>query len=111
MTRHGKKWSKERLERAHVRDEEASRRKPSEQISILDRRLGSGQGATRERARLAQLIREDLDFPPAKRLELIKNKNKAARQKEQEDETECQTNTSTSLKLSSPKPEKTSKKS
>lgn len=38
------------------RQAERASRTPQEQIAILDRRLGVGQGATRERAKLATLI-------------------------------------------------------
>ena len=38
------------------RQAERAKRTPQEQIAILDRRLGIGQGAVRERAKLVALI-------------------------------------------------------
>lgn len=43
---------KEAQERAEVR----AQRSPQEQLAILDKRLGKGQGAQRERARLQSII-------------------------------------------------------
>lgn len=45
-----------RREDAQERQTERNERTPQEQLAILDRRLGKGVGATKERAKLAELI-------------------------------------------------------
>lgn len=45
-----------RQKEAAVRLEERSKRSPQEQLATLDRTLGVGVGAVRERARLQKLI-------------------------------------------------------
>ena len=45
-----------KAQNAHKRNEEAANRSPREQLRRLDRRLGAGVGAKRERARLKTLI-------------------------------------------------------
>lgn len=48
----------DRKEQAVIRNEERARRSDSEQLSLLDMRLGEGLGAVRERARLHRKIEE-----------------------------------------------------
>ena len=45
-----------RCRKADEREAARAARTPEEQIALLDRRLGVGQGATRERARLLALL-------------------------------------------------------
>lgn len=90
MPVHGRKFRQERIERAQKRDLEAAERKPSQQLALLDKRLGHGQGAARERERLQRLVREGLDFPPARRIELAKNKAKKAKEEACQEESNSQ---------------------
>tara|TARA_Y100001973_G_scaffold103441_1_gene170690 strand:- start:5420 stop:5632 length:213 start_codon:yes stop_codon:yes gene_type:complete len=50
------RWRKKRQEEAEVRKAERAERTDSEQIALLDRRLGEGTGAARERERLLRRI-------------------------------------------------------
>lgn len=47
---------KKRREAAEARDALRAKRTPEEQLALLDRRLGEGVGAARERERLSKLI-------------------------------------------------------
>lgn len=85
MIRNGKQHTANRIARALGRVAEANTRTPTEQLALLDTRLGNGIGAARERARLGTLVAEGLDFPPAQRAELKKNKKKKEK-KEASDE-------------------------
>ena len=49
----GKIARRTRHDEAAGRQEERNLRSPQQQIAVLDRRLGVGQGARKERARLA----------------------------------------------------------
>ena len=53
QTEHGKESKREA---GAERQSERASHTPQEQITILDRRLGAGQGAVRERAKLTALI-------------------------------------------------------
>lgn len=53
--RHGYRLETRRQE-AQERAEVRAQRSPQEQLAVLDKRLGKGQGAARERARLQKLI-------------------------------------------------------
>jgi len=58
---HGKDCHSERRQRAEERQELRVTRSSAQQVRELDRRLGKGLGAKRERARMAKAIaREDL---------------------------------------------------
>ena len=46
----------ERREEAKARQEERNQRTPQQQIQHLDKILGKGKGATKERARLAKMM-------------------------------------------------------
>ncbi len=46
----------DRQESAGVRQEERDKRSPLQQLIVLDKRLGKGQGATKERAKLLALL-------------------------------------------------------
>jgi hypothetical protein len=48
--------TQERRESANLRQEECNKRTPQQQIQHLDKVLGTGQGATKERARLAKMM-------------------------------------------------------
>ena len=56
LTRLGVKYI--RTERAEKRQALQAERSPSEQLALLDRRLGEGVGAVRERARLKASLRK-----------------------------------------------------
>ncbi len=45
-----------RQEEADVRDAERAKRTPQQQVVVLDTRLGKGEGAVKERARLQKEI-------------------------------------------------------
>lgn len=45
-----------RREQAAKRQAERAKRSPAEQLALLDARLGKGQGAKKERARLEKLL-------------------------------------------------------
>ena len=47
-----------RKRKAVLRFEERAKRSPKEQLAFLDRQLGAGVGAVKERARLNALIRK-----------------------------------------------------
>ena len=49
---------KERQSSAKERKQRREKRSPQEQLALLDRRLGKGVGARKERARLKKLIKE-----------------------------------------------------
>jgi hypothetical protein len=51
-----KRSRQERREEALTRQEERNQRTPKQQIQHLDKILGKGQGATKERARLAKMM-------------------------------------------------------
>ena len=46
----------DRQESAEARQEERDKRSPLQQLIVLDKRLGKGQGATKERAKLLALL-------------------------------------------------------
>lgn len=46
----------DRQESAGVRQEKRDKRSPLQQLIVLDKRLGKGQGATKERAKLLALL-------------------------------------------------------
>ena len=46
----------QRIERAEVRQGERSKRSPEQQLQLLDKRLGKGVGASKERAKLLAQI-------------------------------------------------------
>jgi topoisomerase IA-like protein len=64
---------KERRDKAEFRTNERAQRSPQDQLSLLDQRLGKGEGARKERARLhaeiennnkkAKKPKEDADAP------------------------------------------------
>ena len=51
-----KRSRQERREEAVIRQEERANRSPDQQIQHLDKILGKGQGATKERKRLAKMM-------------------------------------------------------
>jgi len=53
-----KRSRQQRREEALSRQEERANRSPAQQIQHLDKILGKGQGATKERARLAKMMEE-----------------------------------------------------
>lgn len=59
MTRSRKKGKEWRVDRAQERAEKATKRTPQEQLKRLDEMLGEGQGAVKERAKLARQIAEE----------------------------------------------------
>tara|TARA_Y100000310_G_scaffold6623_1_gene7433 strand:- start:11 stop:184 length:174 start_codon:yes stop_codon:yes gene_type:complete len=56
MEKYGKVY---RQEKASQRKEERKNRTPEEQLRLLDERLGKGIGASKERKRLTQILKED----------------------------------------------------
>jgi len=58
MARSNVKGRSERQERARERQTVANKRTPEEQLRRLDKMFGEGQGATKERAKLAKRIAE-----------------------------------------------------
>jgi len=56
MPRNSKARREERRQGAEERAGERGKRTPQEQLAELDRRLGKGAGAAKERAHLAKLI-------------------------------------------------------
>jgi len=55
-TRKGAAVRQERREKARARQRQRDELTPTQQLAVLDDRLGVGQGAERERARLQALI-------------------------------------------------------
>ena len=55
MSKRGKRW-KLRHKQALDRQEKRDKRTPQQQIDFLDKKLGPGKGATKERARLLDQI-------------------------------------------------------
>ena len=53
----GRKRKAKLREEASVRAEERAERSPKHQLTLLDKRLGKGKGARKERARLLKLIK------------------------------------------------------
>jgi hypothetical protein len=54
----GPEAKREKRERALVRQEIREDRTPQQQVAVLDRKLGKGKGAKKERERLAKQIKE-----------------------------------------------------
>jgi len=57
----GERWIDKQARKREVREASAEARRgrtPTQQLIVLDRRLGKGKGAIRERARLARQIEE-----------------------------------------------------
>lgn len=52
----GAKRHRERSENAKKLAEERAKRSPKEQLALLDQKLGKGEGAKKERARLQALM-------------------------------------------------------
>jgi hypothetical protein len=52
----GRQRREELLKAASVRAEERASRTPKQQLALLDKRLGKGKGAQKERARLSKEI-------------------------------------------------------
>lgn len=66
----------QRLEESKVRDAERAQRSPSEQLELLDSKLGKGLGAVKERARLSnQLSRQKSQPAPTVKAEPAQNQN------------------------------------
>ena len=71
----GRQRREELRERAIVLAEERAKRSPAQQLAVLDRRLGEGEGAKKERQRLQFLI----DNPPSQRTKKEKKNGKSAK--------------------------------
>ena len=56
----------QRIERVLVRQEERTKRSPEQQLQLLDKRLGKGVGATKERMKLKIQIHNKKVFDVAK---------------------------------------------
>ena len=53
-------WRKRlRQEAANARQQQRDKRTPKQQLALLDRRFGKGQGASKERARLQKEIEDN----------------------------------------------------
>ena len=53
-----KDWWRERERAKRTRIEKAVKRKPQEQLALLDKKFGKGMGAKKERAKLTKKIQE-----------------------------------------------------
>ena len=69
----GRERREELRERAIVLAEERAKRTPAQQLAVLDRRLGEGEGAKKERQRLQFLI----DNPPTQKSKKEKKNGKS----------------------------------